>query len=441
MAAILAGLAAILILPARAGAAVALQPVGSFSSPIFVASPPGDPRLFVVERGGTIQVVDNGVTSQFLDIHTQTTTDGERGLLSMAFDPNYASNGLFYVFYTSSSTAGTLGEGHVDEFHVSSNPDVADPASQRPVLTITRPSASASNHNGGQLQFGPDGLLYISVGDGGTGGSPAQDPNVLNGKMLRIDPHVNGANPYSVPPSNPFVGVAGADEIWSLGLRNPWRFSFDHLTGDIAIGDVGEGSREEVDWVPQVLGLGRNANYGWPCREGFIAGPAGPGPCSGALTNPIFDYPHTNPGGGAAFGCAIVGGYVYRGNQVPELAGRYVYMDLCTKLLRSLVPGYPFATDDRSEGVSVANSPFGFGEDANCNLYLAVGTGNQVVRVVSTSPPSVAPACVTSAATAPPVPGAQPQPQPVFQRACKKHRKHHKHRRCKKKHKKKHRAA
>jgi len=171
--------------------AIELQPVGtSFDHPIYMTSPPGDPRLFVVERPGTIEVIHDGVTSQFLDIHLQTTSDVERGLLSMAFDPNYAGNGLFYVFYTSdgADSDGALGDGHVDEFRVSSDPNVADPTTQRRVLTITRPS-TLGNHNGGQLQFGRDGYLYISVGDGGTGGSTARDLTLLNGKMLRIDPH------------------------------------------------------------------------------------------------------------------------------------------------------------------------------------------------------------------------------------------------------------
>jgi glucose/arabinose dehydrogenase len=430
MAAILAGMAAILVLPARAGAAVALQPVGSFSSPIYVTSPPGDPRLFVVERAGRIQVMHDGVTSQFLDISGLVdSSNGERGLLSMAFDPNYASNGLFYVLFNDNGSAGaTQGDIHVDEFHVTSNPNVADSTSRRPVLTISH--SSSANHNGGQLQFGPDGLLYVSVGDATTSANAQTLTNLL-GKVLRIDPH--GATPgaHTSPGSNPFVGVGGAQpEIWSLGLRNPWRFSFDHLTGDLLIGDVGEGSREEVDDSPLFAGLGAGANYGWPNCEGLDVG----GGCSNpAYTRPIFAYPHSNPGGGAAFGCAIVGGYVYRGNRVPELAGRYVYMDLCTRVLRSFVPGFPLAADDRSEGVSIGNTPYAFGEDANCNLYLAQGSpGNTVYRLDSTSPPAAAPSC-----NVPQAPAGTPA-APV----CKRHKTHKKHRSAeaakkKKKHKKK----
>src|SRR3954467_7012460 len=244
---------------ARADAAVTLEPVGTFSSPIYITSPPGDPRLFVVERSGTIQVVDEGTTTEFLDISAMTTTDGERGLLSMAFDPDYATNGLFYVFYTGDGTdsGGVLGQGHVDEYHVSAAPDVADPASRRPVLTITRPNDAIMHHNGGQLQFGKEGLLYISVGDGGNGGDPARDLSVLNGKLLRIDPHGATAGAYGIPPDNPFVASASArNEIWSSGFRNPWRFSFDHLTGDLVIGDVGQITWEEVDFAPASTGLG-----------------------------------------------------------------------------------------------------------------------------------------------------------------------------------------
>jgi glucose/arabinose dehydrogenase len=437
LAAILAGLAAILILPARAGAAVALQSVGTFSAPIFITAPPGDPRLFVVERAGRIQEVKNGViqATPFLDIHTLVdSTNGERGLLSMAFDPNYATNGLFYVFFNDNGTAGaSAGDIHVDEFHVTTNPDVIDSATRRGVLTIPH---SAANHNGGQLQFGPDGNLYISVGDN-TSGSNAQNTANLLGKISRINPHGATDGVYTVPPDNPYAGATpGLDEIWSLGLRNPFRFSFDHITGDLLIGDVGEGSREEVDDAPLSAGLGGGANYGWPCREGFIAGPAGPGPCSGTLTNPIFDYPHSNPGGGAAFGCAIIGGYVYRGNQVPELAGRYAYADLCTSVVRSNIPALPLASDDRSDA-PIGAMPNSFGEDSSCNLYVAAAS--TVSRIVSTSPPAVAPGCVFIPPSQTPASGAGPgaAAQPFFQPRCKKHRKHHKRKHCKKKKKKK----
>ncbi|MGA6946270.1 MAG: PQQ-dependent sugar dehydrogenase, partial [Solirubrobacterales bacterium] len=231
--ALVAGCVAGLFSMTQGAGAVSLQSVGNFIEPVYMTSPPGDPRLFVVERGGRIQVVHDGTTSQFLDIHDRTTTVGDRGMLSMAFDPNYARTGLFYVFYTGTAAAdGQEGLGHVDEFHVSSNPNVADAASRRPVLTISRPNAM-DDLNGGQLQFGRDGYLYISVGDADNRDATAQNLGLLNGKLLRIDPH--GATPgaYSIPSDNPFASSGSArHEIWASGLRNPWRFSFDAGTGD-----------------------------------------------------------------------------------------------------------------------------------------------------------------------------------------------------------------
>jgi len=347
--ALLAGCLLALLVPARA-AAVSLQSVGpTFDRPIFVTAPPGDPRLFVVERPGRIQVLHDGVNTQFLDISTLTTTDGERGLLSMAFDPNYAANGLFYVFFTDSGLAGAPpGDIHIDEFRVSADPNVADPGSRRQVATITR-ATGASNHNGGQLQFGKDGFLYASVGDAANGAN-AQNPANLNGKILRIDPR-----------------AGGAPQVWSLGLRNPFRFSFDHLTGDLVIGDVGSSSFEEIDFAQAASGHGGGANFGWPGCEGFS------GSCPGT-TPPVFAYADSPP-------CnAVIGGYVYRGSLAPELAGRYLYTDLCHPEIRSLVLGIPGASDDRSEGVSAPASPWSFGEDANCNLYVAAGSA--VYRIV-----------------------------------------------------------
>lgn len=380
--ALLAGCLVACLLPGRA-AALALQTVGAFTEPIYVTAPPGDGRLFVVERGGTVRVVVNGVSkgAPFLDISALTAGGGERGLLSIAFDPNYAGNGLFYVDYTGDGThsGGALGDIHIDEFRVSSDPDVANPLSRRQVLVVTR-NTPASNHNGGQLQFGPDGMLYVSVGDAATLGVTSQNLSSLNGKILRINPHKSGASPYTVPANNPFAGpTAGADEVWSSGFRNPFRFSFDHLNGALAIGDVGEVAREELDYRTQAVGGGRGDNFGWPCREGLSAGPTS---CGGAFTNPIFDYPHSDPGGGGAFGCAIIGGYVYRGSDIPALAGRYLYADLCTSVLRSIQPGLPLGAGDRSEGVSLGGSgPNSFGEDGRCELYVAAGS--TVSKIVS----------------------------------------------------------
>jgi glucose/arabinose dehydrogenase len=381
---------ALLALPARA-AAVGLQPIGTFNSPIYITAPTGDPRLFVVERGGTIQVLHDGARTQFLDIHTMVDTTGERGLLSMAFDPSYASNGLFYVFFNDNGTAGaTAGDIHIDEFHVSSNPNVADAASRRPVMTIGH--SSASNHNGGQLQFGSDGLLYVSVGEAGNGANAQTLSNAL-GKVLRIDPHGSGPGAHGIPPSNPFVGTPGAtQEIWSLGLRNPFRFSFDHATGDLVIGDVGAGSREEVDYSPATSGGGRGANYGWPNCEGFSGFPAS---CPGS-TPPVFDYGHTSPGGGLPSACAIIGGFVYRGAQMPELAGRYLYTDLCTGQLGSIQLGLPLASGDRAEG-PLMSSPHSFGQDSSCELY--VTNGNVVDKIVGSLSGSAPPGCQGGSAT------------------------------------------
>ena len=423
--ALIAGcLIAALATAARADA-VGLQSIGEFSNPIYMTAPPGDPRLFVVERAGRIQVVHDGVTSEFLDIHDRTTEDGERGMLSMAFDPNYARNGLFYVFYTgAAANDGQDGLGHVDEFHVGSNPNVADPASRRPVLTIIRPDSGASNHNGGQLQFGPDGLLYVSVGDGGTGGSTAPNLGLLNGKILRIDPHRSGGNPYSIPASNPYATAGSArHEIWASGFRNPWRFSFDRATADLIIADVGQVTWEEIDFAPASTGAGRAANFGWPACEGFS------GSCPGTRP-PVFAYPHDDPGGDAAQGCAIMGGYVYRGTQIPSLAGRYLYTDNCAGELRSIQLGIPFAAGDRAESAPGAiGGPQSFGEDASCNVY--VTDGSEVARIVG-PPSSARPACPATCVK-------KKKHKRKKHRAAESKKKHKKHKKScqKKKHKKK----
>jgi glucose/arabinose dehydrogenase len=436
VAGVVAGCAlALLVLPTRAGA-VGLEPIPeTFNAPIFLTSPPGDPRLFVVERAGHIQVLHDGIKSEFLDISALRGTGGERGLLSMAFDPNYSSNGLFYVFYNGNGSVdagGADGDIHIDEFKVSSDPNVADAGSRRTVWTF---SHSATTHNGGQLQFGPDGLLYISVGDNDTRTNSQSLANPY-GKILRIDPHGAADGDHGIPSSNPFPS-SGTPEIWSLGLRNPFRFSFDHLTGDLVIGDVGDISREEIDFSPRLFGGGAGANYRWPCREGFIAGPD---PCTntGTSTEPVFDYPHTDPGGDLAHGCAIIGGYVYRGSQIPELAGRYLYTDFCNNELRSLRLSLPLASDDRLESVDAPASPFSLGEDANCELYV-MGSGT-VQKVVGSGSGSTPPACVTSlpAANTPSTPSTAlvpPTPTINKKKACKRKKTRAARKRCKKKRK------
>ena len=377
---IAAVLGAMLVSAAPAGATT-LQQIGSFSSPVFVTSDPNDAtRLFVVERGGAIRLIAGGTTATFLDIGSLVLSGGEQGLLSMAFAPDYASSGRFYVFYTSRPD----GAIQIDEF--TAGGDTGHPASRRGVLTVPHPNFA--NHNGGQLQFGPDGYLYVSTGDGGGTPQNAQDLNSLLGKILRIDPRPSATAAYSVPADNPFVGTAGADEIWSYGLRNPFRFSFDRSTGAIAIGDVGAGAREEVDWEPQP-NAGRGDNFGWYCREGFAPGNAS---CSGGagFTEPIFDYPHT--GGN----CSITGGYVARDPALGDLVGRYVYADHCVGQIRSLIPGLPLASGDRAAGLAVS-SPSSCGEDACGHLYVASLSG-PVYRFAGDAPP----ACETGGDTTPP---------------------------------------
>lgn len=360
-----AAVLAALALPARAGAVVGLQPVGNFSQPIFVTSDPTDPdRLFVVEREGTIKLVARGSVRNFADITAAVRCcESERGLFSMAPAPDFAQSGLFYVFYTGEDGPGNL---HIAELRASG--DSAGAGTLRNLLTI--PHSAFANHNGGQLQFGPDGLLYAATGDGGGNLSAnAQNTGNLLGKVLRIDPRPSGGQSYSAPPGNPFVGAAGADEIWAYGLRNPWRFSFDRATGNLLIADVGGGAQEEVDLAPNAGGLGRGANYGWDCREGFGTGPSTSPVCAtlSGYTNPIFSYP-THVGGT----CAITGGYVARDPSLGDVVGRYVYADLCLGQIRSLIPGLPLASADRSEGASVS-SPVSFGEDSCGRLYVVEG--------------------------------------------------------------------
>ena len=360
--------AAMLALPAAAGAVKALK-VGDFDQPTFVTAPPGDQqRLFVVEKAGTIQVLHTGVRKQFLDINSKVIDNGEQGLLSMAFPPDYATSGRFYVYYTA-ARAGDPGGSvlTIAEYRRSAgDPDVASADSERVVLAIDHPTNS--NHNGGQLQFGPDRLLYLATGDGGAGNDPpnnAQNPASRLGKMLRIDPRVAGAVP----------------ELYALGLRNPWRFSFDRATGDLVIGDVGQGAREEVDFAPRGTAAGRN--YGWSCREGFIQGPR---TCTGAgpFVDPVLDYDH---GGGR---CAITGGYVVRHHDLDSLFGRYVYVDECGGDVRSLKLAQPRVSDDSSTGLS-APGVYSFGEDSCGHLYMARGAGEVDLLVDGAVTPCPAP--------------------------------------------------
>ncbi len=390
-------------------AAATLEPVGSFDQPIFVTSDPGDPdRLLVAEREGRVVMVEGTTQTLVADLEAWVQCcEGERGLLSIAPAADFATSGRFYAAYAGTAAAGgALGDLHVDAFRPAAG---GGPPLREPLLSI--PHSTRANHYGGQLQLGPDGRLYLSTGDGGGVGDPdgnAQDLDSLLGKLLRIEPRPGEVPAYAVPADSPFVGAAGRDEIWGYGLRNPWRFSFDRLSGDLAIADVGQGIREEVDFVPSpapgAVG-GRGANYGWSCREGSIAYPGAPVSCAGAsgFTDPVFDYPHEDPGDGGAFGCSITGGYVVRDPGLVDLYGRYVYADFCVGELRSVALSGATAPagGDRSEGLFVAD-PVSFGEDA-CGRVYVVSQGGTVSRLQG----DLGGGCVLGPTSPSPPPGPQ----------------------------------
>ena len=366
----------------------AVRIAAGYSQPVFVTSAPGRPdQLFVVEKGGQIEILDavTGVkqATPFLTIPpAQLQTSGEQGLLSVAFDPNYETNGKFFVFVT--NAAGDL---EVRSYIRSAgNPNLANAASGNVILTIPHPENS--NHNGGWMGFGPDGYLYISTGDGGGGGDPlnnAQNINGLLGKMLRIDVSTDAftADPgrdYAIPTDNPFASGPGADEIWAIGLRNPWRPSFDRLTGDLYIADVGQDEREEINF--QAANSPGGVNYGWAVREGTLpydpARPAGPGP----LTGPVIDYPHTNDGTG---GFSVTGGYVYRGT-AGGMQGSYLYADFVTNQLWSfrIVNGLAVDATNRTAQLVQSGGSVGsigsFGEDGRGRMYV-VGLDGEIFRL------------------------------------------------------------
>ena len=357
--------------PAQAEGAVRLQEIGSFDEPLYVTAPPGDERrVFVVEQGGTIRVVRGGekLGTPFLDLTDRVQSGGEQGLLSMAFAPDYATSGLFYVYYTDSD-----GNQRVVEYKRSGE-DQADPGSARQVLLMRD---DEPNHNGGLLLFGPDRLLYIGTGDGGGGGDQhgargnGQALGTLLGKILRIDPRRSGSRPYSVPRSNPFAGRSGArGEIYSYGLRNPWRFSFDRQTGDLSIGDVGQNEVEEISFVRR--GRGRGANFGWRPFEGndrFMDGERAPG-----HIRPVITERHSDGN------CSITGGVVIRDPDLPAWRGRYVFGDLCRGVLQTAVlsPGRARNKTDRALRVEQLSS---FGEDARGRVY-ATSLNGPVYRLV-----------------------------------------------------------
>jgi glucose/arabinose dehydrogenase len=359
------------------GGKLALKQIGKFDTPTYVAGAPGYPKLlFVVEQPGRIVVLENGrrLGRPFLDIRSRVDFEGERGLLSVAFPPDYKKSGAFYVYFVNKK-----GSIEVDEYRRASATRAAT-GSRRTVIVIPHPVNA--NHNGGQMQFlGED--LYFGTGDGGAGGDPpnnAQNKDVLLGKLLRIDPRASGGKPYTVPSSNPFVGAPGRDEIYSYGLRNPFRFSFDLTTNPadprIAIGDVGQNRFEEIDYT--TVAAARGANFGWDALEGFHAyeDEDSGTPDPGGTTKPIFAYPHSRDGS-----CSVIGGYVVADRTLGSLYGRYVYADYCEGQLRALTPHLHGASGDHKLGLAVA-SPTSFGEDDRHHLYVASQAG-PVYRLVA----------------------------------------------------------
>ena len=351
--------------------------VGTFQRAMYPAQAPGQPKLlFVVEQTGRVMVVDHGTTRTrpFLDIRNRVLAPGEpggfaeRGLLSIAFAPDYRSSRHFYVYFTNNE-----GNIEIDEFRTSAaDPTVANPATRRQVIVVPHPDFA--NHNGGTMQFGPDAYMYFATGDGGgvtqQKGRNARDLHSLLGKLIRIDPRPQGGKPYGIPPSNPYVGRAGRNEIFAYGLRNPFRFSFDG--GRIAIGDVGQYDWEEIDLLR--LSDARGANFGWPYWEAdhVFGGPKGPDP----PTFPILEIPH-DPA------CAVMGGYVVHDPNLPSLDGRYLYGDHCATDLRSFVPNVngQQAIDDEPTGVT-AHGVAGFGQGLQGQIYFAASSG--VFRLAET---------------------------------------------------------
>jgi|GEM_PF-1274437 glucose/arabinose dehydrogenase len=362
---------------------------GSLDSPLDVVNAgDGSGRLFVVEQTGHIRLFKNGAfnATDFLDIHTVVNYDGgERGLLGAAFHPNYVNNGFFYVYYTDlSSPVYNL---TIARYTVSADPDVADPASAQIVLQIPHPVNT--NHNGGNLVFGPvDHYLYMGTGDGGGGGdvpNNAQNKNILLGKLLRIDVDGTGAvpcgqstpMPYAIPPTNPFVGVAGCDEIWAYGVRNPWRFEFDRETADMIMADVGQELYEEVDFQPASSAGGEN--YGWHLMEGLHCYNPPTNCDDGSLTLPVLEETHANGW------CAIVGGFRYRGAAIPGLTGVYLYGDLCLGEIWAATESAGIWTAQRLLDPSLTISSFG--QDEAGELYV-VDLGGAVYRIDPISNPT-----------------------------------------------------
>ncbi len=351
-----------------------LDPFASgFSQPVDIANA-GDARLFIVEKRGVIHILDadgQRLPQPFLDIDDRVrSAESERGLLGLAFHPNYAENGFFYVNYTDNS-----GNTQISRFKVSeSDPNIADPNSELKILSVDQPF---SNHNGGDLAFGPNGYLYIGLGDGGSGNDPqnrSQTRLTLLGKILRID--VDKGNPYQIPADNPFADLDDIlPEIWALGVRNPWRFSFDRQTGDLWIGDVGQGQFEEINFQPANCAGGQN--YGWRCYEGDVTFNTNNCPAASELTFPVHTYAHV----GNFCGGSVTGGFVYRGSAYPALQGAYVYADFCNGRIWSLRPDGNGGWNNEELLDWVDNDLVAFGESGTGELFVAGISSGNIYRI------------------------------------------------------------
>lgn len=347
--------------------------VAGLQSPVHLTAPPGDDRLFVLEQGGRIRVVRNGslLPTPFLDLTDRVGSAGsEQGLLGLAFHPEYATTGHLFVNYTDLN-----GDTRVERYTVTADPDAADPASARSILQVEQPF---SNHNGGLVVFGPDGMLYVGLGDGGGAGDPranGQDPGTLLGSILRLD--VDGDDPFAIPADNPFVEDPDArDEIWAWGLRNPWRFTFDESVGVLYIADVGQNAFEEVNAESADAG---GLNYGWNVMEGAHCFDPPSGCDQTGLTPPVLEY-ENGPGGT----CSVTGGFVYRGDRIPGIRGHYFYSDFCAGFLRSFRLEDGEAVDRREWEVGDLGQVTSFGVDAAGELYILSADG-RVFRLVSGS--------------------------------------------------------